>query len=338
MVLGSNIVVVTGASAGVGRAIAMRFGSAGWQVALIARGVEGLESTRREIEAAGGTALVIPADVADARAMIEAADCAERELGPIDVWVNNAMVTIYATSVDVTPDEFLQVTRVTYLGQVHGTQAALKHMRPRDRGAIVCVGSALAYRSIPFQAPYCAAKAAIRGFVDSLRTELEWEGSAVSLSMVHLPAVNTPQFDWARNKFGRKLAPVPPIYQPETVADAVFKAAQTKPREYWLGFSTVKAIVAQMLAPGIADRYLADAGKSSETVNEPKEVGRPDNLFEAGVGDPGAHGRFDDRSSSHAMPVDPKWLRWSLAALALGAAGALVAAAARPARRGSIGT
>ncbi len=309
-------VVVTGASAGVGRAIAAKFGRAGWQVALIARGREGLESAQREIEEAGGRALAIQADVADADALLHAADQVERELGPIDVWVNNAMVTIYATCADVTPDEFLQVTRVTYLGQVHGAQAALKHMRPRNRGTIICIGSALAYRSIPFQGPYCAAKAAIRGFVDSLRVELLWEGSAVHVAMVHLPAVNTPQFDWARNKFKRKLAPVAPIYQPETVAAAVFKAVHTKPREYWLGFSTIKALVAQMLVPGAADRYLADAGKSSETVNQPAEVGRADNLFEAGRGDPGTHGRFDQRSSPHAVPVDPKWLRLGLASAA----------------------
>ncbi len=313
-------VVVTGASAGVGRAIATRFGRAGWQVALIARGRQGLESAKAEIEAAGGRALTIQADVADAVALSEAADRVERELGPIDVWVNNAMVTIYATCVDVTPEEFAQVTRVTYLGQVHGTLAALKHMRPRNRGTVICIGSALAYRSIPFQGPYCAAKAAIRGFVDSLRTELLWEGSAVHVTMVHLPAVNTPQFDWARNKFNRKLAPVAPIYQPETVADAVFRAVRSRPREYWLGFSTVKAIVAQMLAPSVADHYLADAGKTSETVDQPAEVGRADNLFEAGRGDPGTHGRFDDRSSPHAVPVDPTWLRLGLATAAAGTA------------------
>jgi hypothetical protein len=175
--------------------------------------------------------------------------------------------------------------------------------------------------------PYCAAKAAIRGFVDSLRTELLWEKSAVHVTMVHLPAVNTPQFDWARTKFRRKLAPVAPIYQPETVADAVFRAVRTKPREYWLGFSTVKAIVAQMLAPGLADRYLADAGKSSETVNQPAEIGRPDNMFDAGVGDPGTRGRFDDRSSQQATAVDPKWLRVGLAVIGLGAIAAFLSAA-----------
>ena len=322
-------VVVAGASAGVGRAIATKFGQAGWQVALIARGRDGLERAKAEIEAAGGRAIVIPADVSDADALLDAAARVERDLGPIDAWVNNAMVTVYATCTDVSPDEFLQVTRVTYLGQVYGTQAALKHMRPRNRGTVVCIGSALAYRSIPFQGPYCAAKAAVRGFVDALRTELMWEGSAVHVTMVQLPAVNTPQFDWARNKLGRKLAPVPPIFQPETVADAVFRAVHTKPREYWLGFSTIKAIVGQMLAPAFADRVLADAGLSNETVDQPAELGRPDNLFEAGKGDPGAHGRFDGRSKSHAMLVDPRWLRFGLAATIAGTVALVTTSAAR---------
>ena len=287
------IAVVTGASAGVGRAIAQAFGNRGWQVALIARGREGLESAKREIEVAGGKALAIQADVGDADALMRAADQVERELGPIDVWVNNAMVTIYASVTDIAPKEFQQVTQVTYLGQVHGTLAALKHMRARNRGTIICIGSALAYRSIPFQGPYCAAKAAVRGFVDTLRSELLYEGSKIRLTMVHLPAVNTPQFDWARNKFNRKVAPVPPIFQPETIADAVLRAVDETPREYWLGFSTVKAIVAQMLVPSLADRILGKRGKASETTNQPSDPSRPDNLFEAGRGDPGAHGRFD---------------------------------------------
>ena len=244
----------------------MSFGNRGWQVAVIARGREGLESAKREIEVAGGKALAIQADVGDADALMRAADQVERELGPIDVWVNNAMVTIYASVTDIAPKEFQQVTQVTYLGQVHGTLAALKHMRARNRGTIICIGSALAYRSIPFQGPYCAAKAAVRGFVDTLRSELLYEGSKVRLTMVHLPAVNTPQFDWARNKFNRKVAPVPPIFQPETIADAVLRAVEETPREYWLGFSTVKAIVAQMLVPSLADRIL---GKGVRLVKQP---------------------------------------------------------------------
>ena len=329
----SKVVVVTGASAGVGRAIAVRFGKAGWHVALIARGRDGLDGAKREIEAHGGRATAIQADVADAAALMAAGDQVEREVGPIGVWINNAMVTVYAESVDIPADEFLQVTRVTYLGQVHGAQAALKHMRARNRGTIICIGSALAYRSIPFQAPYCAAKAAVRGFADALRTELMWEGSRVRVSTVHLPAVNTPQFDWARTRFKQKLAPVPPIFQPDTVADAVFRAAHHRPREYWLGFSAVQAIVSQMIAPGIADRVLAAKGKSLETVDEPARVARPDNLFEAGVGDPGAHGRFDAEARPHATPVDPKWLRLGVAALGLGAGLAVLTAARSETRR-----
>ncbi len=323
----ARTIAVTGASAGVGRAIAQAFGRNGWQVALIARGQEGLEGAKQDIEAAGGRAIAIQADVADADALMRAADQVERELGPIDVWVNNAMVTIYASIKDISPVEFHQVTQVTYLGQVHGTLAALKHMRPRNRGAIICIGSALAYRSIPFQAPYCAAKAAVRGFIDSLRSELLYEGSKIRLSMIHLPAVNTPQFDWARNKFAHKAAPVKPIFQPETVADAVMRAVRQQPREYWLGHSAVKAIVAQMLAPSVADRFLAKAGKSNETSKEPAVRGRPDNLFEAGQGDPGAHGRFDGKSSLHAFPYNPGWLRAGFAVVIVAMAAAVVALA-----------
>jgi NAD(P)-dependent dehydrogenase (short-subunit alcohol dehydrogenase family) len=322
-------VAVTGASAGVGRAVATAFGRRGWQVAVIARGQEGLDGAKLEIEAAGGRALAIKADVADAAAVMDAADQVERELGPIDVWVNNAMVTIYASIVDITPEEFQQVTRVTYLGQVHGTLAALKHMRGRNCGHIIFIGSALAYRSIPFQAPYCAAKAAVRGFVDSLRSELLYEDSKVRLTMLQLPAVNTPQFDWARNKFDRRVAPVPPIFQPETIAHAVLQAVHDAPREYWIGTSAVKAIIAQMLMPGLVDRFLAKAGMASETTSQPKKQGCPDNLFQAGQGDPGAHGRFDARSNPRAFAFNPEWLRAGLALVCLGALAALLTLAAR---------
>lgn len=324
----ASTVVVTGASAGVGRAVAVAFGRLGWQVALLARGAEGLESTRREIEAAGGRALPIVADVGDAAAVFAAAERIERELGPIDVWINNAMVTVYGASVDITPEEFAQVTRVTYLGQVHGTLAALRHMRPRNSGAIISIGSALAYRSIPFQAPYCAAKSATRGFIDSLRSELMNENSAVTLTMVHLPAVNTPQFDWARNKFDRKLAPVRPIVQPEPIAAAVVRAAFERPREYWVGPSAVKAIVAQMLMPSVADRLLARAGIENETTDEPADPTAPDNLYQAGRGDPGAHGRFDAEAANHAVAFNPALLR-AAAALGLVAGAALLWRAGR---------
>ncbi|RED36237.1 short-subunit dehydrogenase [Rhodopseudomonas thermotolerans] len=322
-------VVVTGASAGVGRAIAVAFGRRGCKVGLIARGREGLESTMREIIRLGGEALVIEADVGDAEAMMVAADQVEAELGPIDLWVNNAMVTVYGASVDISPEEFHQVTRVSYLGQVHGTLAALRQMRPRNRGAIISIGSALAYRSIPFQAPYCAAKAATRGFIDSLRSELMAEHSAITLTMVHLPAVNTPQFDWARNKFDRKAAPVPPIYQPEAIAAAVIRAAERAPREYWVGASAVKAILGQMLMPPVVDRILARAGVDNETSDEPEAPHRPDNLFDAGRGDPGAHGRFDRLSSTSAFPFNPDLLRAGVAVGAVAAGLALLFAAVR---------
>lgn len=327
----ASTVVVTGASAGVGRAIAVAFGRLGWQVALLARGEAGLAGAWREIEAAGGHALPIVVDVGDADAVFAAAERIERELGPIDLWVNNAMVTVYGASVDITPEEFAQVTRVTYLGQVHGTLAALRHMRPRNCGAIISIGSALAYRSIPFQAPYCAAKAAARGFINSLRSELMNEHSAITLTMVHLPAVNTPQFDWARNKFDRKLAPVRPIVQPEPIADAVVRAAFERPREYWVGTSAVKAIVAQMLVPSVADRLLARAGIENETTNEPADPTVPDNLYQAGRGDPGAHGRFDRELRAYAVPFNPAWLRAG-AALGLAAGAALLWRAARAGR------
>ena len=321
--------VVTGASAGVGRAIALAFAREGYQVGLIARGAEGLSSTRREIERAGCRAFAVTADVSDPAMLTNAADQVEAALGPIDVWVNNAMVTVYAPVIEITPAEFRQVTDVTYLGQVYGTLEALKRMRPRSSGTIICIGSALAYRSIPYQGPYCAAKAAVRGFVDSLRCELMNEKSKIKLSIVHLPAVNTPQFDWARDKFVHKTGPVPPIYQPEAVARAVLRAVTHSPREYWLGFPTVKAIIAQMLMPGLVDRLLARAGKSNETTHALADPSSPDNLFEAGQGDPGAHGRFDDKSIEDAFVFNPAWLRFGLAAVALVASAAVIFATRR---------
>ena len=302
-------VVVTGASAGVGRAVAVAFARRGYAVGLVARGRDGLDGARREVEAAGGRALVLKADVADPDALFAASDRAAEAFGGIDVWVNNAMVTIYAPVRKIEPEEFRQVTNVTYLGQVHGTMAALRHMRERDRGAIVCVGSALAYRSIPLQAPYCAAKAAVRGFVDSLRSELLHEGSSIKLTMVQLPAVNTPQFDWARSRMPRKLEPVPPIYQPEAIAEEIVRASRLSPREYWIGHSAVKAIVGQMLVPSYADRLLAQSGWANEMTEQPADPGRPDNLFAPVETDPGAHGRFDDRATGSVIAYNPTWLR-----------------------------
>lgn len=249
--------VVTGASAGVGRATARRFARAGANVALVARDAVSLRETVAELEAIGAKAIGIPADVADAEAVFTAARQAEERLGPIEVWVNNAMATVFAPFSDVSPEEFRRVTEVTYLGYVHGTMAALRYMRMRDRGVIVQVGSALAYRAIPLQSACCGAKHAIRGFTGSLRSELLYEGSNIRLTMVQLPAVNTPQFDWARTHLDRQPRPVPPVVQPEAAAAAIFSAAHQRQREVWLGFSTIKVILGNLVVPGYLDRYLA---------------------------------------------------------------------------------
>ncbi|SEO73953.1 NADP-dependent 3-hydroxy acid dehydrogenase YdfG [Methylobacterium sp. UNC300MFChir4.1] len=328
-------VVVTGGSAGVGRAIAHEFARHGWNVAVLARGEAGLNGTVRDIERAGGRALAHRVDVADADAVMRAADRTVEEFGAIDVWVNVAMVTIYAPVQETTPDEFKRATEVTYLGQVYGTLAALKHMQPHNAGAIVCIGSALAYRSIPLQASYCAGKAAIRGFLDSLRSELLHDGSRVRLTMVQLPAVNTPQFDWARTRMPRRLEPVPPIYQPEAIARHVYRAAQTMPRELWIGVPTWKAIIGNMIIPGWIDGYLARHGYRGEMTSQAALEGRPDNLDRPVDTDPGAHGRFDGRALPSVPAADPRWLKLGLAA-ALGAAfvGAVaVARATEPPRR-----
>lgn len=291
-----KIVVVTGASAGVGRAIVRAFGARGAHVGLIARGIDGLEAARREIEEMGGRALVLPLDVADPVAVDAAAERVERELGPIDIWVNNAMVSVFAPVADTTAAEFKRVTDVTYLGYVHGTLAALRRMRARNRGKIIQIGSALAYRSIPLQAAYCAAKHAVKGFTESLRTELLHDKSKVRVTQVHLPAINTPQFSWSRAKLPREPQPVPPIFQPELVADAVIRAAEENHREIWLAWPAVKAIVGEKVAPGFADRYLAKHGYDSQQTDKPLDPKRRDNLYEPVPGDHGAHGTFDARA------------------------------------------
>ena len=321
-------VVVTGGTAGVGRAVSIEFARHGWNVAVLARSRKGLDSTVAEIRGAGGEGFAIQVDVADACAVMQAADEVARTFGGLDVWVNNAMVTVYAPVQETSPEEFLQATRVTYLGQVHGTLAALKHMVPADRGTIVHVGSALAYRSIPLQANYCAAKAAVRGFVDSLRSELLHDGSRVRLTMVQLPAVNTPQFDWARSKLPRKLQPVPPIYQPEAVARHIYAAAHNAPRELWIGASAWKAILGNMVAPGWIDGYLARHGYQGEMTSKAASKNRPDNLYEPVDTDPGAHGRFDDRASEHVTAADPRWLKLGIVA-GLGSLAACTLLAAR---------
>ena len=317
--LQGKVVVVTGASGGIGRAAAVAFGSHGAKVALLARGHEGLEGARREIEAHGGAALVLPTDVADAAQVETAAEQVERTWGPIDIWVNDAMATIFAPVKEITPAEFRRATEVTYLGSVYGTMAALQRMLPRDRGTIVQVGSALAFRAIPLQAPYCGAKYALRGFLDALRTELRHDGSHIHISMVQLSAFNTPQFDWGRTKMPRQPQPVPPIFQPEVAAQAIVWAATHRRRAVWVGWPAVKAILAAKLLPaGLLDRYLAQTGYASQQTKEPVPANRPDNLFTPVSGDHGARGRFDARSRTQSWQLPASEHRaWSVAAAAL---------------------
>jgi NADP-dependent 3-hydroxy acid dehydrogenase YdfG len=320
----SPIVVITGASAGVGRATAVAFARRGYNVGLIARGHDGLEGARHDVEAAGGRALVLPVDVADADSVFAAADQVVSEWGQIDVWINAAMATIFAPVNDIKPDEFRRVTEVTYLGQVYGTMAALQHMRQSNRGTIVQVGSALSYRAIPLQSAYCGAKFAIRGFTDALRSELKHDKSRVRLTMVQLPAVNTPQFDWARSRLPKRLQPVPPIFQPAAIAREIFRAAREAPRELWIGRSALKAIIGTMLLPLLGDRILAHEGYDGQMTAEPAAPDRPDNLFQPVSGDPGPRGRFDDESSNKVIGFNPAWIRVGVACALLG----LVAGAA----------
>lgn len=313
-----KIVVITGAGAGVGRATATEFAAHGYDVALLGRDAARLERAATELrEQFGVRALAIPTDVADAEAVDRAADTAEAELGPIDVWVNVAMATVFAPVADVTPAELQRDTAVTYFGQVYGVKAALRHMRPRNRGTIVCVGSALAYRAIPLQSVYCAAKFAVRGFVDSLRSELLHDKVDIALTMVHLPAINTPQFDWALNKMGRKPMPVPPIFQPEMPARAIRYAAEHPRREFWVGWPTIRAIIGNKIAPGLIDRYLARTGYSGQLTDETVPADAPSNLFEPVPGPYGAHGRFD----RIARPRSWAWFTSTHRAVVAGALG-----------------
>ena len=302
----AKIAVITGAGAGVGRAAAEEFASHGFDLALLSRDPDRLERAATALRLKGVRVLAIPTDVADADAVEAAATRTEEELGPIDVWVNVAMATVFAPVSRLTAAEFERGTKVTYLGQVHGTMAALARMRTRNRGTIVNVGSALAFRSVPLQSIYCGAKFAIRGFTDSLRSEIIHDKLNVHLTMVDLPAVNTPQFDWAMNKMGKKAMPVPPIYQPEVPARAIYFAATHRRREVWVGFPTVAAILANRVAPGWIDRYLARTGYSSQMTDQDLPQDAPANLFEAVPGDYGAHGRFDSqaRSGSWEMFTD----------------------------------
>src|SRR3954452_14532106 len=290
-------VVLTRASAGVGRASARAFGARGDRVGLIARPGPGLDEAAREVEAAGGRALVVPTDVADADAVEAAADRVERELGPIDVWVNDAMASIFAFTWDIRPEEIRRATEVTYLGGVYGTLAALRRMRARDRGTIVQVGSALAYRAIPLQAAYCAAKHALRGFTDSLRVELLHEGSNVHVTMPHMPGLNTPQFTWVRVRgLGKRPQPVPPVYQSEIAADAVVWASEHPRREYLVGGSTLMTVLGNRVAPRVADRYLARSNVQAQQSDVPLADDRRDYLFEPVGEDRAAHGPYDDQA------------------------------------------
>lgn len=311
-----RVVVVTGASSGVGRAIARALGREGDRVALIARGVQGLSAAADEVRQAGGEALVLPLDLAHAAAVDAAADRIVRKWGTIDVWVNNAMVSVFAPISATTPDEFRRVAEVNYLGTVHGTLAALRHMRRRDAGTIIQIGSALAYRSIPLQSAYCASKAAIRGFTDSLRSELLHDESRIEVTMLQLPAVNTPQFEVVRNKLGKHARPVPPTYQPEVIARAVLYAIEHPSRELWIGWPTLEAIIGQRLIPGILDRYLARRAWNAQ-VTDLLPPTTKDNLDAPLPGDRGAHGSFDREARTSSTEL---WLRTHRATATIGAA------------------
>ena len=294
----SETVVITGASAGLGRAIAREFGQHKARVVLLARGAAGLDAAAEEIESAGGSALAIPTDVADASAVEAAAALAEKTFGAIDIWINNAMTSVFSPVKEMKPEEFKRVTEVTYLGVVHGTLAALKRMLPVNKGKIVQVGSALAYRSIPLQSAYCAAKHAIVGFTDSLRCELIHDKSNISVTVVHMPALNTPQFGWVKSRLRNKAQPVPPIFEPEVGARAVFWAAHHDRSEVYVGGPTVEAIVGNKIAPRLLDRYLGRTGYGSQQTSEPEQPNRPNNLWAAvdSAEDYGAHGTFDSRA------------------------------------------
>lgn len=299
------VVVVTGASAGIGRAVAREFAQHGWRVALLARGVDGLAGAQSDVERRGGEALVIPTDVADAQQVEAAAAQVEAQWGAIDVWVNDAMATIFADALSISPEDWQRATEVTYLGSVWGTLAALRRMKPRDRGTIVQVGSALAYRSIPLQAPYCGAKAAVRGFFDALRCELAHDGSRVHLTMVQLSAFNTPQFEWGRTHLHKRPRPMGKIFQPELAARAVYWAATHRRRELWVGWPAVQAILGTRVLPGLLDRMLGKTAVDGQHTDEPLPPDRQDNLWQPVAGDHGARGRFD------ALAHGWSWQYWS---------------------------
>ena len=315
-----EVVVVTGATSGVGRAIARKFGGEGAKVGLLARGEDGLAGAKEDVENAGGEAVTVKTDVSDYEQVDAAADRVEEEFGSIDVWVNDAMTTVFSEFMDIEPEEYQRVTDVTYLGAVHGTRAALDRMIERDRGSLVQVGSALSYRGIPLQSAYCGSKFAIRGFTESVRTELRHDDVNVDVTMVQLPAVNTPQFEHCLSKIDEHPQPVPPIYQPEVAADAVYWAAHHDRRELYVGRSSVKTIWGNKLAPWLAERKLAKSGYQSQFADKEYDADRPNNLFEPVEGDPGAHGEFDGKAMSRSVQLELSKNRG-----ALGVALALVA-------------
>jgi NAD(P)-dependent dehydrogenase (short-subunit alcohol dehydrogenase family) len=327
---GGRVVVITGASAGVGRAVAHAFAARGDRIALIARDAVALEEAAQEVVSRGGQALVLPLDVADADAVETAAARIEAELGPIDIWVNNAMVSVFSPVREMTAGEYRRVTEVTYLGYVHGTLSALRRMLRRDRGVIVQVGSALAYRAIPLQSAYCAAKHAINGFTESLRSELIHDGSHVRVTQVQLPAVNTPQFDWVRSRLAGRAQPVPPIYQPEVIAEGIVWAAEHDRRELVIGLSADMAILGDKVAPNLVDRYLARTGVGGQQADEPEDPDRPDNLFAPVSGLHGTRGRFDDQAKTSSRHL---WWSTRVGPLGTAAAGAAVGLAALAVRR-----
>jgi NADP-dependent 3-hydroxy acid dehydrogenase YdfG len=318
------VAVVTGAGAGAARAIAQRFGREGWRVALIARSAERLAAAAREIESTGGEALQLPLDVADFAAIEAARDRVLQQWDAIDAWVNAAMATVVSPVHGMGADEYRRVTEVTYLGCVHGTLAALAPMRQRNKGAIVQVGSALAYRAIPLQSAYCACKFAIRGFSDALRAELLHESSAVTITMVQMPGMNTPQFDWARNKLATEYQPVGEVFDPSVAGEAAWRAVRDGPRELWVGGSAVQAITGQMAAPNLLDRYISKAAWDGQVTATPNPH-TPDNLFRTPGGDPGVRGRFGARAKSHAFILDPSKARSAIGLAALGGLSMLVA-------------
>jgi NAD(P)-dependent dehydrogenase (short-subunit alcohol dehydrogenase family) len=321
----TEVVAITGASAGIGRACVREFAKRGAHIGLIARGSEGLEAAKREVEAAGGKAIALPTDVSRPEEIDAAADAIEREFGPIDIWVNDAFTNVFAEFRELTPEEFKRITEVTYLGFVYGTMTALHRMQERDKGTIVQVGSALAYRSIPLQAAYCGGKSAIRGFTDSIRCELVHQKSKVHITMVQMPAVNTPQFSWCKTKLPHKPQPVPPIYQPEVAARAVYFAAHHRRREVWVGASTVKAIIGQRIIPGLLDQYLGRTGYKSQQYDGAPSPERKDNLWQPVPGDHGAHGDFDNRARGHSkelfVAMNAPWFLGALGVVAAAGVG-----------------